>query len=34
MEKQLKQEYPKSGGWRFLAFKDEDDSGTEDNIDV
>lgn len=35
IEKELKQEYPKSGGWRFLTFKDEDNSSEEeDNIDV
>lgn len=31
-EKQLKQEYPKNGGWRNVAFKDDD--VTADDIDV
>ena len=35
IEKELKQEYPKSGGWRFLIFKDEDNSSEEENnLDV
>ena len=35
MEKTLKQEYPKSGGWRFITFKDDDNSSDDDdNIGV
>ena len=32
-EKQLKQDYPKTGGWRYVAFKDDDDV-IADDIDV
>jgi P4 family phage/plasmid primase-like protien len=35
IEKEIKQDYPKSGGWRYLAFKDDEQtSEEEDNIDV
>lgn len=31
IEKEIKQEYPKSGGWRYLIFKDENDSSEDEN---
>ena len=35
IEKELKQEYPKNGGWRYLAFKDDDEDNSDDeNLDV
>ena len=35
IEKEIKQEYPKSGGWRYLIFKDDNNSSDEDdNIGV
>ena len=33
IEKEIKQEYPKSGGWRYLIFKDEDNSSDEEDDD-
>lgn len=33
IEKEIKQDYPKSGGWKYLAFKNEDDNSEEEDED-